>query len=81
MKPLGTILPTVESLATNDRYAANIKKLQASVANTHPVLSKLVGLPVNGETRYYSSPFTYAVINKAGKVLWFQENRGTTFSI
>lgn len=66
---LGTILPTAKSLRMADAHAARIADQCAQVGK-----SKLAGCKIKRlgrETRYYSSPYRYAVVDRSMTVRWF----------
>lgn len=62
MKPLGTILPTAESLARNDRHFENQQKLNFSYAANHPVLGVSPRVWEKGEYRWIIAPTIYATV-------------------
>ncbi len=69
MKQLGTILPTRESLAATDRYAAKVEARRETVGRKE--LAHCDRRVVNGEVRYYDTTDQYAIVSRQGKVLWF----------
>ena len=77
---LGTILPTPESLAINDRYARNMEDRKVRIAfagGLHNYEARTVG----GERRYYYSATKYAVVSNSLRVLWFETRNGQDFSV
>jgi len=67
---LGNVLPTRESLAISDRYAARLSIDKATAA-----ASLLPGIPAvieQGESRHYQGPNRYAVISARLRPLWFE---------
>lgn len=65
----GTILPTKESLACNDRYAARVRREQNEIASRH--LTGCERRIVGGEVRYYDTTDQYAIVSRQGLILWF----------
>jgi hypothetical protein len=79
----GTIIPTVESLATNDRHHASCEAQARAVALKTPALSGIAPQTMGGEQRYYVSESTYAVVSlRSFRVLWFEtRSDGHDYSI
>lgn len=79
MKPLGTILPTAQTLRLADEYAAAVERLKQDTVKRHG-LDKLEARLEQGETRYYSGPNRYAIASRrAGVVLWFERGEDGYF--
>ena len=66
---IGTVLPTMKSLAVNDLYASRINAKCEAVAKRELVgtTRKVVG----GEVRYYDTTDQYAIVSRQGNVIWF----------
>lgn len=79
MNTLGTILPTAASIAATDRHASAVEQLKRSTARKYG-LDKHETRIVGGETRYYVYPTYYAIVNRSGKVLWFNETAGGDYA-
>jgi len=77
-KPCGTILPTADSLAVNDRWHMTNEQARRKVA----VLAGLTNPQVVGlEVRYYASPNKYAIVSsRTFQVLWFHVTSEGDFS-
>lgn len=80
MKPLGTILPTAESLAQSDRHFEKQQRLNFSYADNHPVLGVSPRVFERGEHRWIISPTVYAVVgNQTAK--FFERRADGDYSI
>lgn len=68
---LGTILPTAESLAATEKFAASQKAMRETVACQSRELANCTRKVIGGEVRYYDTTDQYAIVSRQGKVLWF----------
>lgn len=73
MKPLGTILPTRESLEAGDRHAEKMEMERCKIAVDN--LGHCERRVVFGETRYYRNPKQYAVVGRGMKIRWFETRK------
>lgn len=78
-RPLGTILPRASDYVAADEYHKKTEQLRASVAAAK--LSGLRRVVIGGESRYYSAPDKYAIVNSSGRVLWFEVRQDGDYSI
>ncbi len=69
MKTIGTILPTRDSVLANERYASAVAAKKNAIGMTIANARRRV---FGGEVRWYTSDSTFAVVNSAGKVRWFE---------
>lgn len=69
MNPIGTILPTRASIAANEKYAAAVAAKKDSVGRSIANAERRV---IGGEVRWYVGQSSFAVVNAAGKVRWFE---------
>lgn len=69
MKIIGTVLPTAKSIAITNAYAKQVERRKEEVANKE--LAGCTRKVVGGEVRYYDTTDQYAIVSRAGKVLWF----------
>jgi hypothetical protein len=78
-RPLGTILPTRESLRLADQMAKReaLAKEKIAAVELRGCERRVVG----GEVRYYDTADQYAIVSSAGKVLWFAVTADGDFRI
>jgi hypothetical protein len=71
MKPkmIGTVLPTAADIALTNRWASRQQAEQGAIARRE--LQGTDRRVVGGEVRYYDTIDQYAIVSRAGKVLWF----------
>jgi hypothetical protein len=81
MKPLGTILPTRDSLRKADIFADQQAAKRERVANKLPELYDCDRRVVGGEVRYYDATNKYAIIGRDCKVRWFRVTPDGEFAI
>jgi hypothetical protein len=79
MKPLGTILPTRESLEAGDRvYEAQLRKNNRTARETFKGIKPR---REKGEDRYYVASDKFAIVSmRSGRVLWFEIRNGEEFA-
>lgn len=80
MNALGTILPTAESEAINDRYAAEQARLNAKFAYQSAVLASCRRKIVGGETRYYLRANIYATVRNQ-TIRWFEVRKDGDYAL
>lgn len=78
MPPLGTILPTADTLAAGDAAAARLNREKIKAAARAGLSSPY---NVGGETRYKTGTDTYAIIGSRLQVLHFRTTAKGDFSI
>jgi len=71
MKPLGTILPTIKQLAKADRHADKMAAKRESIGDRHFAGMCFTKLSIGGETRWYRTDGSYAIVSRRGEILWF----------
>ena len=69
MKAIGTVLPTKETLAINDRYAKRVAAIKEKIADK--ALAGTTKRIVGGEVRYYDTTDQYAIVSRQGAIIWF----------
>ncbi len=67
-QPLGTICPTIASLAKADAHADKQAAKHDAIGRT---LSNCERRVVGGEVRYYDTTDQYAIVARSGAVIWF----------
>ena len=78
-RPLGTILPTAESLANSEAFYRRDIKARESIAKVE--LRGCERRVVGGEVRYYDTTDQYAIVSRQGKILWFAVTADGDFRI
>lgn len=81
MKPklIGTIYATASDLAKFDAIADSQKARRESTSSTKD-MAALKRRVVDGETRWYDGANAFAIINRAGRRLWFDIKGDKTFA-
>ena len=76
-KMIGTILPTKASIAATHAYSNDLKAMKEHKAQC------LAGdrVVVGGESRYYDTPSTYAIVSSSGKIRRFRVVDGEDFAV
>ena len=76
-KMIGTILPTKASIAATHAHSIALKAMKEHKAQS------LVGdhVVVAGESRYYDTPSTYAIVSSSGKIRRFRVVNGEDFAV
>ena len=79
MKLVGTIFASESQLAAFDAFSDQQKQARESRSKTSDLanFSKRI---VDGETRWYDGENRFAVINSAGRRLWFTKRRNDWFA-
>lgn len=79
MKPLGTILPTKESMECNELFAQREKAERLRIGAEN--LSQFEYRVVAGEDRWYDGDDRFAIVGRTRKILWFERRNGDWYSI
>lgn len=79
MKPLGTIFANESQLASFDAFSDQQKQARESRSETSD-LANLSRCIVDGETRWYEGETRFAIVNRAGRRLWFAKRGNDWFS-
>lgn len=70
MTPLGTILPTKDSLNRADAHADKMARQRERYGDSQ--LQGCTKRIVGGEVRWYDTTDQYAIVGRDGQVKWFQ---------
>ena len=79
MKPLGTIFASESHLAAFDAFFDQQKQARESRSKTSD-LANFSRRIVDGETRWYDGENRFAVVNSAGRRLWFTKKGSDWFA-
>ena len=78
MKPLGTILPTADSLRKTDQWFIRDERKKEEIAKQH--LSQFERKVEQLETRYYDGEDRYAIVGSRYQILWFEKRNNQWYS-